>query len=289
MRLREAARLMGVSILSDTRNTLTTEALNKAFRSKAQLYHPDKGGDADTFRRLVKAREILESYISKGTSGPTSDDIFARVFRSRKKPARKAFTFHVDVDLEDVYHRRTIKRTISTPKACKNCHGTGRVGDECMYCKGTGYRAQTGNMPSFIKAMCKHCMGTGMADECPECEGVGFRSIDTEVEINLSQRVFVDHMIRIQTGDQIVIHVNIPDDFVVTSSNEIIYTKEVKFLDVLRGYNLTILGEDFYIPPRLFTEVFQLGENLYFQPQISKTDPIFDEILEHYESTERAD
>jgi len=75
----------------------TDDQINKAFKKLAVKHHPDKGGDAEKFKRLVNARDNLinkkYSHAYSGTTtNPFSDgvDIFAHVMEQLKKRVREA-------------------------------------------------------------------------------------------------------------------------------------------------------------------------------------------------------
>jgi hypothetical protein len=54
---KKAARLLGVTF------PLTVEDVKAAYRTKAQSTHPDHGGDAEQFRKLTAARDMLFEYL----------------------------------------------------------------------------------------------------------------------------------------------------------------------------------------------------------------------------------
>ncbi len=53
MRREDARRLLGVAL------DATADEVERAFRHRVRTAHPDGGGDAATFRRLVEARTAL--------------------------------------------------------------------------------------------------------------------------------------------------------------------------------------------------------------------------------------
>ncbi len=53
MKIDNAYRLLGVSRSS------TKDDIKKAFRGLAHIHHPDKGGDADKFKAVLEAYNVL--------------------------------------------------------------------------------------------------------------------------------------------------------------------------------------------------------------------------------------
>lgn len=62
----EAAAWLGVSVLG-----LTSSVLKTAFRQKANLTHPDKGGSQEDFLKSVQANSVLEPLASTDPSPET--------------------------------------------------------------------------------------------------------------------------------------------------------------------------------------------------------------------------
>lgn len=55
----EAARLLADAAGVDPASLVSEASIKAAFRAAAQLAHPDRGGDADAFRLITKARDLL--------------------------------------------------------------------------------------------------------------------------------------------------------------------------------------------------------------------------------------
>lgn len=64
-KLDEAARILGLSF-ADFEN-MTTPVLNKAlkeaFNKVAQERHPDRGGDGEAWLAVVRARDLIRTYL----------------------------------------------------------------------------------------------------------------------------------------------------------------------------------------------------------------------------------
>jgi hypothetical protein len=61
MTIEEATRLL---LGRDNPNGLTADEVAAAYRSSSKIHHPDRGGDAETFRRLTAARDLLLGTVS---------------------------------------------------------------------------------------------------------------------------------------------------------------------------------------------------------------------------------
>lgn len=63
----------------------SSEQIRRAFRGAALVAHPDRGGDADTFRRLLTARDELLPAAAPARS-PATGDPFAQRLRPPGRP-----------------------------------------------------------------------------------------------------------------------------------------------------------------------------------------------------------
>lgn len=81
----------------------TPEEIKKAYRRLASKHHPDKGGDADEFRKIQEAYEILIDPITKGSyDNPHRDDNFSEFFSSA---FRNEFSFTDGMFTRESYNR----------------------------------------------------------------------------------------------------------------------------------------------------------------------------------------
>jgi len=149
--------------------------IKKAFKKAAKEHHPDMGGDAEKFKEVEKAKQILldpqkrklyDRYGMKGVErggGGGGGDIFdlftgGRSRQERGPPKPKTITQTIDITLEDVYKGSAIKRkwkikTASRRNHCSPCNGRGNVMQivrqgpmmlqtqrQCSTCKGRGFQ-----------------------------------------------------------------------------------------------------------------------------------------------------
>ena len=153
------------------------QEIKKAFRKKALKEHPDRGGDAEKFKKYSEAYEVLSDknkrkhYDQFGKEGLENDgaspvhDIFSNLFGgSRRRPTeRKAknITYTLNLNLEDFYNGKTSKLAI-TRKVQKNKNETP---SECYQCNGTGTTTKIRQIgPGMIQQMqakCSYCNGQG--------------------------------------------------------------------------------------------------------------------------------
>jgi len=154
------------------------DEIKKKFRDLAKKYHPDKGGDAEKFKKILEAYRVLsdkklrEEYDRKRKMGSAFGDYsydfpfnfnfsnFEDIFKTGDIssllgdifediwPFRKEKTFEtldivldLEVNLEEII-KGTIKNINYKRKiACHHCNGTGSENKNfvrCETCKGTG-------------------------------------------------------------------------------------------------------------------------------------------------------
>jgi len=159
------------------------KTIKKSYRKLASKHHPDKGGDADKFKEISAAYEILsdkekrEKYDKYGLEGVSDDDhghgggddLFNMFFggggRRSSGGRRKGpnVTHQLSVTLEDLYNGKTVKMSVKRKvivgecKTCDKCRGQGAVMEirqigpgmitqmqrTCTECNGQGHIAKT--------------------------------------------------------------------------------------------------------------------------------------------------
>ncbi len=152
----------------------SADEIKKAYRTLARTHHPDKGGDAEKFKKVQEAYEVLsnpekrQNYDQWGTvdgspgpQGGFPPDVFAHMFGGGNPfgrpqgPRRRADHEHtVTISLEQAYKGTSRNMRISLTKPCVSCRG------KCGQCNGQG--------------QIRHQMGPfAMAQPCGACEGQG--------------------------------------------------------------------------------------------------------------------
>lgn len=187
------------------------EDINKAFRSLAARYHPDRNPEnpkeaAERFKEVASAYEILgdanrrkqydfyegahfPSFSFKSRNGVDSmfDNLFSQFFG---KGARQtsAFKSRVRVTLAEAFSGCSRKVLCESHEQCKDCVGTGSSEwSRCSGCDGSGFLF-TSEGPMRVQTACSHCSGRGSISKqgCRTCNGRGqvVRS-EREVEIKI--------------------------------------------------------------------------------------------------------
>lgn len=175
--------------------------ITKAYRQLARKYHPDTGGDAEKFKELGEAYEVLKDEEKRRTydlygeerlkdgysTGPTSGmdiPMPGMVNIKPQTPQRKSedVLHQLSVTLEDLYNGVTRKLSLSRNVPCEACKAIGTKSGttyQCHGCGGTGIQERARFLaPGLIHQVqhrCHVCSGTGHSipslDKCPACHG----------------------------------------------------------------------------------------------------------------------
>ena len=155
--------------------------IKKAFRKTALKTHPDRGGDAEEFKKVQEAYEVLSDpekrrlYDSGGKAALESEGRapsgFDRFFgaRSRGHRPRKGrdIVHNISASLEDLYRGKSkkIALTRDVPSIEEPQDGWGKS-HECGTCGGTGILVQVRQIgPGMIQQV---------QGQCQDCQGAGF-------------------------------------------------------------------------------------------------------------------
>jgi len=270
MNIQEAQHILGVS------PNYTPDDVKKAFKVKAHECHPDKGGDSAQFIRVKEAKELL---IQAHIMGHTSDNLFETLF-GRKRPfagaARpKVRVPDVAISLKQGYYGGTFKKKIRVQKPCNTCGGLGRSGDYCPHCDGHGYTdgsVRNGPHNIFSRSVCGFCAGTGFKDKCHSCNGLGVYETVEELEFVIRPGTINDAIVdaKGEFHHKVRVHIIIPENYKVFPG-KILYMPDISLEDIIKGYNLDILGQEVYIEPFTFNEI-NVNEDILVRPQIYVKD-----------------
>ena len=152
--------------------------IKKAYHKKAIKEHPDKGGDAEKFKKIARAYEVLSDpdkrnlYDKFGEDGlkettfsqPT--DIFSMFFGMQKKKEETSFFHTLNVKLSNLYKGIKIKLNITRRRVCypKDVDKSNAL-IFCKHCDGHGTKNETVQIAFGIcrqtQIMCEKCQGKG--------------------------------------------------------------------------------------------------------------------------------
>lgn len=182
----------------------TQDEIKKSFRKIAIKEHPDKGGDAEKFKEITVAYEVLsdpekrklyDQVGEEGMQGGGQPQGFGDIFDMFGMGGRgggggapqakkvKPMGVKLEVSLEDLYNGKETTVEVERHRICSKCNGVGgsdpKAVQACKPCKGKGMRVmmmQLGpGMYSQRTAPCDECGGKGEvidpAKMCKDCKG----------------------------------------------------------------------------------------------------------------------
>ena len=171
----------------------TPEEIKRAYRDLARIHHPDKGGDAEKFKTIQEAAEVLtderrrQEYDARGrgpmpfTGGPGGmpfGDIFnmfgmggAAGGQQRGGGKGPSQPIDMNIKLENFYSGMAININFKQTRKCPDCSSST---EPCNGCGGSGSRMvtrQMGFMVVQMNAPCDACMGRGRrtTKDCIPC------------------------------------------------------------------------------------------------------------------------
>jgi DnaJ family protein A protein 2 len=164
--------------------TATAQEIKKAYRKKAVIHHPDKGGSEEKFQELAGAYEVLsdpekrdtydkygEEGLKDGMGGGEGGDIFDLLMnrggggRPQKRKS-KSVLHTLKCTLEEVYCGVQKYLQISRYRICTPCKGSGssvpNANTKCTGCNGKG-----------IKMVVRQIQMGVIQQQvtCPDCKG----------------------------------------------------------------------------------------------------------------------
>ena len=193
----------------------SADEIKKAYMKMARKHHPDKGGDAEIFKGVQEAYEVLSDDMRRqvydqtgsvdgeqrgggGGGGFPFPDIFASMFggmgggapgggspmrqrTSGKGPSNQA---NVGLSLENFYNGFELNMNFKRKVKCAACKDSS---SKCGNCGGGGVRTvmqQMGPMMFQSQQPCDPCRGTGVRNtsQCSQCKGE--RYVETDNSVN---------------------------------------------------------------------------------------------------------
>lgn len=266
--------------LLDLVPTCNQDEIKKAFRKKALQYHPDKGGDLETFKKINLAYETLSDpekrriYDSTGKTdiNPNNinpEDILKNMFgnmfpetgffssfgnmfssfRNNSKPKTPPIIYNYSSSLENICTSKEVKLKFNRILVCDCVQKL----SNCKECGGQGVKiimSRLGPLLTHNTISCQKCSGSGK--ECIYCDNCVNGNINEEkiVSFNLSPEFEDGHNIifksygnqnrNCEIGDFVVVVKYIEHPVFKTEGKNLLYTKELSLKDALIGHEISL-------------------------------------------------
>ena len=244
------------------------EDIKKAHRKLIKVNHPDKGGDAEKFKAIQHAYEILSDETkrrkydnggSQGFDGFDFDDIRSHFHSMFTKPNRRGTNISIIVALTLEEIKTGARKKVSYKKGivCSICQGNGsKFGKSitnCSVCLGSGKVHQQFG-PIVHVVICSHCQGVGkfITEKCNECGGAGMSEQDMNLDLEIPKGAFAGWKSRLANlgndsaysgsgpGDLVITIDEIPHKDFERHGNDIAYRLDLSMPDMILGVKVEI-------------------------------------------------
>ena len=183
--------------------------IKKAYRNLAMQHHPDKGGDAEKFKKISQSYEILsdpEKRRQYDTFGNTDSGIpgvnlpkdifsmffnggFKDMFNGSKTQTKGQSIFHnLELTLEELYNGKTIVLSCNKKIICNKCDGKGGKNIiTCQTCNGSGQSLKQVQLGPFMMqqmiSKCADCDKGNRIDPASICNKCNGNKVVSEPEV----------------------------------------------------------------------------------------------------------
>lgn len=177
--------------LLEVSETATEAEIKAAFRKKALMHHPDRGGDESVFKKVNQAYQVLsdpeqrrlydsgsEQAESQFSSFPAFNPMellnkfmFAHLFHKEEKKC-ETIQYKQPITLEQLVSRSVVKLEYERTKVCNRQHV--KEPSSCPVCNGRGSSTQIRNigfLQQHVQQSCTSCSGSGKRhSSCDQCK-----------------------------------------------------------------------------------------------------------------------
>ena len=242
----------------------TQDQIRSAYRKLAVKHHPDKGGDAEMFKQVSAANEVLSDqekrreYDTYGDSGrpqgpppghPMGNpmDMFSQFFgggfpfgMQQPQPTKKDFEKKLHISLRDAYFGCTKTFSLKSEKPC--CQ------TQCRKCNGTGIvteMIQNGMFTQISQNMCNVCSGKrtihNVNPNCSLCHGSGVHREEAHISLQIGRGCNNEKIMAEAFGEKVIINLVVDEDeHFKRNGNDLMYTTQISFKESVLGKTVSI-------------------------------------------------
>jgi molecular chaperone DnaJ len=266
--------------------SVSPEDLKKSYRRLARQYHPDNNpGDATAearFKEVSQAYEILSDPDRRanydrfgsdtGAGNPfgagSVQDIFDMFFggisgrpqgRRGPQPGPDA-EISVDITLDDAAFGATHDVSVTLPKRCPTCDGSGCAPGTkpatCIECAGLGEIRRVRNSilgQMVTSSPCPRCQGSGtiINDPCKDCRGEGRKNVASTLTIQIPAGVEDGSTMRLSDqgpagarggpNGRLFVHLRVtPDERFERSGDDLHHEAHIAFTQAVLGTTIEV-------------------------------------------------
>jgi len=190
----------------------TSDEIKKSYRKLAMEHHPDKGGDAEMFKKISEAYDTLsdegkriqyDGQKNNQNFGSIFEDLFNGGFHTQRKTTAPEKVINVEIGAVESY--LGVEKTIEYERKtkCNTCDGNGGEKLKCYGCKGTGFSTVTmgsGYFKQIIRQPCNICRGAGEIYKrtCDSCNGNTVENKKDTIRIKIPHGIGEGQFFRLQ-------------------------------------------------------------------------------------------
>lgn len=220
----------------------TQDEIKKSYRKLAMTNHPDKGGDAELFKNISHAYDILgdpdkrNQYDNPVDNNPNINDMFSQMFNNFGgvhmhgiNTMKKNKEIIVNITLREVYFGIEKSIDIVTNKSCSICNS------KCTDCNGVGQKKIKLNIGGFGHmeqiSLCSTCSGQGKTNNigCDKCKIVNTLKVGIPAGIQSNIKQIIN-----TPNETIILHINVMDDDIFKRDNDnLIYIHKIPYWEML--------------------------------------------------------